>query len=117
MDDRLPNLKQAIAVSKKVQSLLLSIKPENAKPTTLVFSSPTGKPINYNNFTKRAWHTIVDLIKPNTTPYNCRDTFITLQLLNGVPSAVIAKWCDTSTQMIYKSYADKLNLSQLRPID
>ncbi|OKH23352.1 site-specific integrase [Chroogloeocystis siderophila] len=111
------NKSRAIALSKRVQSLLLSIKPENVKPNTLVFPSPTGKPINYNNFTKRAWHTIVDPIKPNTTPYNCRDTFITLQLLNGVPSAVIAKWCDTSTQMIDKNYADKLKLSQLRPID
>lgn len=103
-----------------MQDLLLSIKPESIEPDSLVFHSPESKlmPINYRNFSRRAWHAVVDPIKPDTTPYNCRDTFlITLQLLKGVPSAVIAKWCDTSTQMIDHSYADKLKLSQLKPMD
>ncbi len=112
------NKTRTIAVSKKVQQLLLAIKPKTPDKDALVFPSPVdGKPINYDNFTRRAWNAVVDKIKPNTTPYNCRDTFITLQLLKGVPSAVIAKWCDTSTGMIDKNYADKLKLSQLRPMD
>jgi integrase len=86
------------------------------RPKYLVFPSPKdGKPINYNNFCKRIWNKVVAPIKPNTTPYNCRDTFITYQLMKGVPSAVIAKWCDTSIAMIDKNYADKLKLSQIRP--
>jgi len=86
-------------------------------PEALVFPAPRGSPLNYRNFSRRAWSKLVDPIKPDTTPYSCRDTFITRQLLQGVPSTVIAKWCDTSTQMIDKDYADRLKLSQLRPRD
>lgn len=111
------NKARVIAVSSRVQTLLRSIKSDKANPKDLVFPSPSGKPINYNNFIKRAWNAVVDEIKPDTTPYNCRDTFITCQLIKGVPSAVIAKWCDTSTKMIDQSYADKLKLSQIRPMD
>lgn len=111
------NKVRTIAVSPRLQRLLRSIKPKGAKSDQLVFPSPSGKPINYDNFTRRGWNKVVDPIKPNTTPYNCRDTFVTLQLLKGVPGAVIAKWCDTSTGMIDKNYADKLKLSQLRPMD
>lgn len=110
------NKSRIIATSARVQLLLKSIKPDHAS-NQLVFPSPTGKPINYVNFSKRAWRAIVDLIKPDTTPYNCRDTFITLQLQHGVPSAVISKWCDTSTQMIDKNYADKIKLSLIVPFD
>lgn len=111
------NKSRAIAVSDRVSQLLKSMQNQEVKPTDLVFPSPTGKPINYNNFTKRAWNAIVDPIKPNTTPYNCRDTFITCQLLKGIPSAIIAKWCDTSTLMIDRVYADKLKLGQCKPQD
>lgn len=91
------NKKRTITTSSKAQKLLLSIKPESVAPDSLIFHSPDleSLPISYQNFSRRAWHSVVDPIKPNTTPYNCRDTFITLQLLNGVPSAVVAKWCDT----------------------
>lgn len=109
------NKSRAIALSNRVTELLKAIITET--PTGLIFPSPAGKPINYNNFTKRAWNAIVDPIKPNTTPYNCRDTFITSQLLKGIPSAIIAKWCDTSTSMIDRVYADKLKLSQCKPQD
>jgi integrase len=111
------NNSRTIAISHRVQQLLVSIKPKCVNSKDLVFPSPKGKAINYPNFISKIWGKVVDPIKPDTTPYNCRDTFITLQLLKGVPSAVIAKWCDTSTGMIDKNYADKLKLSQLRPID
>ncbi len=111
------NKSRAISVSTRVQELLISIKPESTIPDNYVFPSPKGKAINYPNFLSKIWGKIVNPIKPNTTPYNCRDTFITTQLLKGVPSAVIAKWCDTSTSMIDRNYADKLKLSQLKPID
>lgn len=109
------NKSRVVSLSIAAEALLMSAK-MSAKPETLVFPSPNGKPINYNNFCKRIWKQIVDPIKPETTPYNCRDTFITDQLIKGIPSAVIAKWCDTSISMIDKNYADKLKLSQIRPM-
>lgn len=111
------NKTRVVALSSRVQDLLKSIKPKSVNSNDLVFPSPKGKTINYPNFSTKVWGKIVDPIKPDTTPYNCRDTFITTQLLKGVPSAVIAKWCDTSTEMIDKNYADKLKLSQIRPLD
>lgn len=112
------NKTREIPVSTKLQSLLLSIRPKNPKPDQLVFPAPQGDvPINYDNFTRRAWNAVVDYIKPNTTPYNCRDTFITHQLLKGVAPAVIAAWCDTSVRMIQNNYADAIKLAQVRPVD
>ena len=111
------NKTRRIAVSERVRALLASIRPENPNPDQLVFPSRDGDSISYRNFSRRAWAKIVNPIKPDTTPYCCRDTFITIQLIKGVPSTVIAKWCDTSTQMIDQNYADKLKLSQIRPKD
>lgn len=111
------NTTRTIAVSHRVRELLKSIAPEIMDPGALVFTGKDGDSISYRNFSRRAWTRITTPIKPDTTPYSCRDTFITTQLIKGVPSSVIAKWCDTSTQMIDKNYADKLKLSQLRPVD
>jgi integrase len=110
------NKVRTLAVSSRCQNLLQTIKPIECSPEDLIFSV-NNQPVNYRNFSRRAWSAIVDPIKPNTTPYNARDTFITLQLIKGIPSAVVANWCDTSVGMIDKNYADKLKLSALRPID
>jgi integrase len=111
------NKTRTIAVSESVRNLLLQIRPDVPNSDSPVFPSPKGKFINYENFCKRVWSKVVHPIVPKTTPYNCRDTFITEQLLKGVSPAVIAKWCDTSTKMIEEHYADKLRLSAIRPID
>ncbi len=103
--------------SEKLRNLLLLIKPVETKSDTPVFPNLSGKFIRYPDFRRRAWKTIVDPIKPNTTPYNCRDTFITNQLLSGISANIIALWCDTSVGMIEQNYADKLKLSAIRPID
>ncbi|MFB2980980.1 tyrosine-type recombinase/integrase [Microseira sp. BLCC-F43] len=69
---------------KNLQELLLSIRTENYHPETLVFPNREGNPINYNDFSRRAWKTVTKLVNLNqkngmpTTPYNCQDTFITL---------------------------------------
>jgi integrase len=103
--------------SDRLKMLLRSIKPENCNPDTLVFPSPKGETINYNNFCNKAWNQVVDQIKPGTTPYSCRDTFITTQILKRIPESVIADWCDTSIEMIQKHYADFLKMPNLRPED
>lgn len=72
------NKKRTITISTKAQKLLLSIKPESVAPDSLIFHSPDSEslPISYQNFFRRAWNSVLDPIKPDTTPYNCRDTFI-----------------------------------------
>jgi integrase len=113
------NRTRTIAVSSRLQMLLEQLQTKRPHQEALVFPSPDGEdvPINYRNFSRRAWQSIVGPVKSGTTPYCCRDTFITLQLIKGVSSAIIAQWCDTSTQMIDRNYADKLKLTKLRPQD
>ncbi|MFM6189292.1 tyrosine-type recombinase/integrase [Planktothrix sp.] len=101
------NKTRLFPMNQELRGFLDSIKPEQYNPTDLVFPSPDGKPINYGNFSQRAWDSVVDPIsKRNTTPYSCRDTFITEQVNKGVPPALVAKWCDTSVGMIERHYYD-----------
>jgi len=106
-----------VGVNATVTEMLQAIRPEECDPDNLVFPSHDGDSINYRNFARRAWRAVVDPIKSGTTPYNARDSFITCQLIKGIPSSVIAKWCDTSTQMIDKNYGDKLKLTALKPMN
>jgi hypothetical protein len=82
----------------------------------LVFLSVTGKSINYHNFSKDVWKKVVNPIKLDTTPYCCRDTFITDQIIKGVNPVLIGKWVDTSTDMIEKHYFDSLTFSSVTPL-
>lgn len=83
------NKTRSLSTSQATQALLLRIRPERPAADALVFPSPDGDSVNYRNFSRRAWKAIVDPIKLGTTPYSCRDTFITLQLMKGVPTGVI----------------------------
>jgi integrase len=82
---------------------------------TLVFPAPKGGSINYNNFSKRAWDKVVNPIKPDTTPYSCRDTFITEQIAKGVSAAILAKWVDNSVKVIEKHYLDMASIDHILP--
>jgi integrase len=101
-----------------LQFLLFSIKPNNPSPDSLVFPSPKGKAINYANFCKRGWNKLVDpIVKRNTTPYSCRDTFMSEQIGKGIAPEIIARWCDSSADTIRKHYLDDKILEHLRPIE
>jgi integrase len=103
--------------NEQLQALLRSLRAENPDPEALVFPSPKGKVINYGNFSKVAWKKVVDsLLGRKTTPYSCRDTFISEQIAKGVPTAVVAKWCDNSVEIIEQKYLDTKVLEQLKPL-
>jgi integrase len=51
------------------------------------------------------------------TPYNCRDTFITLQAMEGKSSTTIARWVGNSSKVIEEKYLDRVQLEHLRPSD
>ena len=122
------NKRRKFPCNQELVQLLKSIKPQNlTDKDRLVFPSPIkGGAINYNNFTKQVWHKLVDPITESTrqhqqdckttTPYSCRDTFISEQVGKGVPSAVVAKWCDTSEKVINAVYLDGKILEHLRPL-
>lgn len=73
-----------------------------------VFPSPKGKAINTNNFSNNAWKKLVKPLFPSKTIYSCRDTFISLQVAKTGKIAIIAKWCDTSVQVIERYYLDAM---------
>lgn len=106
-----------------LQSLLQSIKPENCDLEALVFPNREGTHLNYNDFGRRAWKTVTKLVNLEqkngmpTTPYNCRDTFITLQALQGNSSDTIARWVGNTPEVIRKHYIYKLALEHLKPAD
>ncbi|NET34864.1 MAG: DUF3596 domain-containing protein [Cyanothece sp. SIO1E1] len=107
----------------RLQQLLKSIRPKVPDPQTLVFLSPKGKTLIESNFADRAWTKILTKLGLESkdgikmTPYNCRDTFITLQALQGHSSTTIARWVGNSSQVIEQRYLDKMKLDHLRPTD
>lgn len=107
----------------KLQELLLSIRPENPDPEKLVFPAPKGGAIGETNFNQRGWFTVLSVLGLaqkdgiKMTLYNCRDTFITLQAMQGKSSDVIARWVGNAGTMIEKKYLDKLRLDTIQPDD
>lgn len=116
-------VKRWFSCPSRLQEMLLSIRPEDVNQDALVFPSPRSKPISISNFSQRAWKTILEGIGLHQkdgltmTPYNCRDTFITLQAMSGNSSTTIARWCGNSAQVIETKYLDKLKLAHLKPTD
>ena len=107
----------------KLQEMLQAIRPEQPQAEALVFPSPKKKSIGLSNFNDRGWATILTSlgldIKENLkmTPYNCRDTFITLQAIQGHSSTTIARWVGNSSKVIEERYLEKLKLENLRPTE
>jgi integrase len=99
----------------ELQQLLID-RSQHRKDRSLVFPSPAGLPIDYKNFSMRAWDKVVNpILDRASTPYACRDTFITNQIARGIPIALIAKWVDNSTKMIEKHYFDPDAISDILP--
>jgi len=98
--------KRRFPCNAKVQGILSSIKPEDAKPDDLLFPSPEGKYIDFHNFRNRAWKTVLanlDIIYRK--PYQTRHTFITLALENGLDAKDVARLVGNSPEIIYRHYA------------
>lgn len=104
-------------VYEELRDLLEACLKGNPDPASLVFPSRENpdSPIIYTNFCKRAWEKTVDpIVERSTTPYSCRDTFITEQIVKNVPVPIIAGWVDNSPDMIYKRYFD-ISAAQIMP--
>jgi integrase len=108
-------------VNADLRGLLVAIKPANAKPTDLVFTSPTGLPIDNSRFTNQVWKGCVSgkktykgilpsLIADGSVAayrclYNTRHTFITMMLSTGLTCSQVAKLVGNSPEIILKHYA------------
>ena len=109
MDRSKTNRVRSFPVNSELKDLLEACAKRGAGLDQLVFPSigDPSIPINYENFHNRAWAKIVTpIVNRRTTPYSCRDTFITEQIAAGFPISVIAKWVDNSPRMISDRYFD-----------
>lgn len=94
-----------------LQTLLLSIRPEDYKPDMLVFQSPKGKPIDATNFVNRAWKKTLKncgMTKENglyRTQYNTRHTFISHMLAKGMSVIEVANLTGHDPKVLLEHYA------------
>lgn len=98
-------------INNELRALFEGIRPEPCDPNTLVFPARNGREINTHNFLNRTWKPIVEnlvregKVKEYLPQYNCRHTFITLCLEDGISSRRVAEWCGTSVAVIETHYA------------
>lgn len=104
-------------VNVDLRSLLATIRPDDAKPDDLVFTSPTGLPINNSKFTSQVWKgnksyrgILPSLIESGVVtgyrcPYNTRHTFITMCLAAGLTCSQVASLVGNSPEIILRHYA------------
>lgn len=104
-----------------LRGLLATIKPLHAKPTDLVFTSPSGRPIDNGKFTSRIWKgckaggkTYIGImpsliasgaVEAYRSPYHTRHTFITLMVRARLTIPQIAELVGNSPEIILKHYA------------
>ena len=100
-----------------LQSLLLSIRPDNYQPDDLVFLNSDGRPIKAASFTHNAWKgdhgkagIVTKLIEEGKVeryrPQYCtRHTFITEALQDGTSVSQIARWTGNSADTLLRHYA------------
>ena len=103
------NRVRSFPINSELSDLLQACSKKIHKSDWLVFALTDDPyiPINYQNFYRRAWEKIVTpIIGYRTTPYSCRDTFITEHVAAGFPLSVIAAWVDNSPRMISDRYFD-----------
>jgi integrase len=107
------NRSRLFPCSRDLVILLAELQP--AAQGELVFPSPAGKYLDYEHLAHRPWVTLVfPIVQRHTTPYSCRDTFITNEIALGKPAAIIAKWVDNSIKMIEGKYLD-IDVINLKP--
>jgi integrase len=72
------------------------------------FSSPEGKFVDLDNFTKRVWNPTLEALGiVRRSLYKTRHTFITACLDAGVDPKDIAVWVGNSPEIIYRHYAGR----------
>ena len=101
-------------VNGSLRSLLGDIKPASPNAETLVFTSPSGTPIDAHNFLNRAWKTVMSGLPIVYRPqYNSRHTFISLCLESGIQVTQVAQWVGNSSKTIWQHYAGIVHLQDV----
>lgn len=101
------------SINNQLADILLSIKPENAKPTDLIFGREGGKYLNQHSF-RQVWKKVLNELGIRLrTPYQTRHTFITMQVAAGESATRVGRWVGNSGAIIEKHYLG--DISAIRP--
>ncbi len=80
-----------------------------------LFPSITGRRFDYRNFPNRTWNVVLnglltdEKISRYLPPYNCKHTFLTHALAQGIPPKQLEAWVGTSARVIMDNYAGLLD--------
>ena len=100
--------KRVFPCGKDLTTFLKSRAPEQIDREQFIFKSPTGKLIDFDNFSNRSWHpTLKRMDIKQRKPYQMRHTFITHCINSGMNAKDVAILVGNSTEVIYKHYMGK----------
>ena len=104
------NRARTLTLNPTLQTTLLARRPLNFQPDDLVFTSPTGKPINDCNFRKRAWKIVLTRLEIDyRKPYSTRSTLVSHALDLGMNPVTVAVLTGHNVRTLYESYAGNVN--------
>jgi integrase len=90
------------------------IRPHNSGDDDLVFTTPTGCPIDDNNFCNRYWKPALEAAGvPYRRPYNTRHSFISNCLQQGLSPVEIASLTGHQLETLYTHYAGLVSKPQI----
>jgi integrase len=112
------NKSRKFPINRDLEKLLDEAIWDTFKPDDLIFTSIQRKTILYTYFCRYIWKPVVTpIIGRDSTPYSCRDSFITHQLAGSMPPSNVCAWCDTSIPVIQKRYLDPALALEVQPLN
>jgi integrase len=107
---------RTIALTPKLQALLLARRPIQFDPEALVFTAPRGSPIDARNFRNRVWKPMLTRLEIDyRNPYNPRHTLISHALDLGMAPTTVAQLTGHDVQTLYENYAGNVASRPLLP--
>ncbi len=104
---------RTIRIMPALIAVLREIRPVDAKPDQYVFVGPRGIALHQDRVRERQWVPALKEIKVSKRRlYDCRHTFISQALTEGVNLKYLAEYCGTSVQMVEKRYGRFLHASE-----
>jgi integrase len=104
-----------IHLHENVVEVLKSLKPLHVKPEDYVFTTPSGTPIDVNNFYHREWLPILRAKNIRPRPfYNCRHTYCSFLYSIGASSGFISKQSGDSIKTLEADYAKYIEQADSR---
>jgi len=104
------NRSRTIALTPKLQAMLLAKRPADFDREELVFTAPRRGAIDDGNFRNRAWKTVLTRLEIDyRKPYTTRHTLVSHALDLGMNPVMVAQLTGHDVQVLFKNYAGNVN--------